>query len=97
MGFAGHRFTVRHCPGHTPEHVVFLSDGLAIVGDVLFRGAVGRTDFTYGDGLALLRGIKEILLSLPDETAVLCGHGPTTTIGRERRANPYVKQALQGG
>ncbi len=94
-GFAGHPFTVRHCPGHTPGHVVFLTEGLAVVGDVLFRGAVGRTDFPYGDGPALLTGIRDVLMPLPDETAVLCGHGPATTIGRERRGNPYVKRALE--
>ena len=94
VGFAGHTFMVRHCPGHTPGHVVFVAEGLAIVGDVLFRGAVGRTDFAYGDGPLLLRGIRDVLMPLPDETTVLCGHGPATTIGRERRANPFVKQAL---
>ncbi len=88
-------FTVSHCPGHTPGHVVFLSQmaRLAVVGDVLFRGTVGRTDFPYGDSAALLQGIRDVLLPLPDDTAVLCGHGPATTIGRERLNNPYIKRA----
>ncbi len=92
-------FTVRHCPGHTPGHVVFVAEEarLAVVGDVLFRGSVGRTDFPYGDGPALLQAIRDVLMPLPDDTVVLCGHGPATTIGRERRANRYVKQALEPG
>ena len=93
-----HAFTVSHCPGHTPGHMVFLSATarLAVVGDVLFRGSVGRTDFPYGDGPALLASLRDVLLPLPDETEVLCGHGPGTTIGRERRGNPFVRQALAG-
>ena len=85
-----HRFAVRTVPGHTPGHVVMLTDRLAIVGDVLFRGSVGRTDFPYGDGAQLIAGIREALLPLADATAVLCGHGPSTTIGAERRSNPFL-------
>lgn len=94
---ADHRFEVLHCPGHTPGHVVFVNAaaGVALVGDVLFQGSVGRTDFVpYGDTEALLRSIRDKLMTLPDETAFLCGHGPGSTIGAERASNPYVAEAL---
>jgi len=89
---AGIVFDVLHCPGHTPGHIVFASHarGLAIVGDVLFQGSVGRTDFPYGDHAALLRSIAEKLLPLGDAVSFLCGHGPGSTIGAERRGNPYL-------
>ncbi len=88
-----HPFLVRHCPGHTPGHIVFLSEAapLAIVGDVLFAGSVGRTDLPGGDQAALLRSIRDKLLPLPDDTAFLCGHGPGSTIGAERRSNPFLQ------
>jgi hydroxyacylglutathione hydrolase len=88
----GHAFEVRRCPGHTPGHVVFLhvAARIAVVGDVLFQGSVGRTDFAYGDQAALLGAIRDVLLPLPDDTAVLCGHGPMTMIGRERASNPFL-------
>ena len=90
---AGTRFTVRHCPGHTPGHVVFLDEagGFGIVGDVLFRNSVGRTDFEYGDADALLAAIKAKLMVLPDDFAFICGHGPPSTIGAERRHNPFIQ------
>ena len=89
-------FQVLHCPGHTPGHIVFLQAeaGFALVGDVLFRGSVGRTDFPYGDGGTLLRSIRDKLMPLDDRTAFLCGHGPGSTIGLERNSNPFVRQAL---
>ena len=93
----GHRFDVLHCPGHTPGHVVFVNHaaGLAVLGDVLFQGSVGRTDFVpYGDTEALLRSIRDKVMALPDGMAFLCGHGPGSTIGVERRGNPYVAEAL---
>jgi hydroxyacylglutathione hydrolase len=79
--------------GHTPGHVVFVNAAarLALVGDVLFRGSVGRTDFPYGDGEALLRSVREKLHPLGDEVSFLCGHGPGSTIGAERRSNPFVR------
>ncbi|GAJ30396.1 MBL fold metallo-hydrolase [Acidomonas methanolica] len=88
----GRRIRVAHLPGHAPGHVVFLSpeDRLAIVGDTLFAGTVGRTDFPYGDPQALLDGIRTVLLTLPDDTTVLPGHGMPTTIGRERQSNPFL-------
>ena len=90
--FGEQTLSVRHCPGHTPGHVVFHSAAarLVIVGDVLFKGSIGRTDFPRGDLDTLLRAIREQLLTLPDDTIVYPGHGPTTTIGAERRTNPYL-------
>jgi glyoxylase-like metal-dependent hydrolase (beta-lactamase superfamily II) len=94
---AGHAFAVLHCPGHTPGHVVFVNqaDKFAIVGDVLFRGSIGRTDFPYGDHAALLRSVKEKLFPLGDEVAFLCGHGPGSTIGLERKTNPFVGEGAR--
>jgi glyoxylase-like metal-dependent hydrolase (beta-lactamase superfamily II) len=90
-----HAFQVLHCPGHTPGHVVFANAALkfAVVGDVLFRGSVGRTDFPYGDTEALLRSVRDKLFPLGDDVAFLCGHGPGSTIGAERRGNPFVREA----
>ncbi|MFO1047677.1 MAG: MBL fold metallo-hydrolase [Geminicoccaceae bacterium] len=92
VDIGGHAFAVLHCPGHTPGHLVFHSaaDRFALVGDVLFRGSVGRTDFPYGDGPALLQSIREKLFPLGDEVSFLCGHGPGSTIALERRTNPFV-------
>jgi hydroxyacylglutathione hydrolase len=86
-------FAVLHCPGHTPGHLVFVNQDsrFAIVGDVLFAGSVGRTDFPYGDHAALIRSIKEKLLPLGDDLSFICGHGPGSTIGAERRTNPFVR------
>ncbi len=88
-----HVFDVLHCPGHTPGHIIFVERGvgLAILGDVLFQGSVGRTDFPYGDGQALIRAIKEKVLPLGDHVAFLCGHGPASTIGAERQSNPFLQ------
>jgi hydroxyacylglutathione hydrolase len=85
-------FGVLHCPGHSPGSVVLVSrdQPFALVGDVLFRGSVGRTDLAGGDHAALIRSIKEKLMRLPDEVAFICGHGPTSTIGEERRTNPFL-------
>jgi glyoxylase-like metal-dependent hydrolase (beta-lactamase superfamily II) len=87
-----HEFDVRHCPGHSPGSVVFLNQAqkFAIVGDVLFRGSIGRTDFPYGDHAALINAIRTKLLVLGDEWAFICGHGPGSTIGLERRTNPFI-------
>ena len=83
---------VRHCPGHTPGHVVFYNAEarLAIVGDVLFQGSIGRTDFPRGDHDALIRSIRGKLWPLGDDVAFIPGHGPMSTFGEERRSNPYV-------
>lgn len=85
-----HRFTVFHVPGHSPGSVCLYTDGVLIAGDVLFRGSVGRTDLTGGSLPQLLHGIRAKLLPLPDETRVLPGHGPETTIGHERHTNPFL-------
>jgi hydroxyacylglutathione hydrolase len=92
---AGIEFDVYHCPGHTPGHVVFVAPaaGVAVVGDVLFRGSVGRTDFPYGDHEALIRSIRQKLFPLGDHIAFLCGHGPGSTFGAERRSNPFVGES----
>jgi glyoxylase-like metal-dependent hydrolase (beta-lactamase superfamily II) len=95
LSLAGIELEVRHIPGHSPGHVVFVTRGLspAVVlgGDVLFRGSIGRYDFPGGDGEALLAGIREKLFTLPDDTVVYPGHGPTTTTGHEKRTNPYLR------
>jgi glyoxylase-like metal-dependent hydrolase (beta-lactamase superfamily II) len=88
-----HVFDVLHCPGHTPGHVVFVNHAakFAQVGDVLFQNSVGRTDFPYGDHAALIDAIKTKLLPLGDEYGFVCGHGPNSTIGAERRQNPFIQ------
>jgi len=87
-----HVFQVRHCPGHTPGHVVFHNAEMnrAFVGDVLFAGSVGRTDFPRSDPQALIRSIVTQLWPLGDATVFVPGHGPESTFGRERKSNPYV-------
>jgi glyoxylase-like metal-dependent hydrolase (beta-lactamase superfamily II) len=87
---------VLHCPGHTPGHVVYFSrpDRLAIVGDVLFQGSIGRTDFPGGDHDTLIRSIRERLFTLGDDVRFLPGHGPMSTFGAERRGNPFVADRL---
>lgn len=89
---AGHAFSVMHCPGHSPGSVVLYNSTqrFALVGDVLFRGSIGRTDFPYGDHEALIHAIKTKLLPLGDEVAFICGHGPASTIGAERASNPFI-------
>jgi hydroxyacylglutathione hydrolase len=90
---AGHRFSVLHCPGHSPGSVVYINEPhrVALVGDVLFRGSIGRTDFPYGDHDALISAIKTKLLPLGDDMAFICGHGPTSTFGDERQSNPFLR------
>lgn len=87
-----HVLHVRHCPGHTPGHVVFHSPEMqrAFVGDVLFAGSIGRTDFPQGDHATLIASITQRLWPMGDETVFIPGHGPESTFGRERRSNPYV-------
>jgi glyoxylase-like metal-dependent hydrolase (beta-lactamase superfamily II) len=91
---AGLELKVLAVPGHSAGHVVYLCQGgerpLAFVGDVIFAGSVGRTDFPDGDFDQLARGIREKLFTLPEETLLYSGHGSPTTVGRERRHNPYV-------
>ncbi len=88
-----HHFEVLHCPGHTPGSLVFVDKAarFALVGDVLFRGSVGRTDFPYGDHNALIAAIKTKLLPLDDDMSFTCGHGPGSTIGAEKAGNPFLR------
>lgn len=82
---------VEHIPGHAAGQVMFRLPGVALVGDCLFAGSVGRTDLPGGDFATLENSIRERIYALPDETVVVCGHGPDTTVGRERATNPYVR------
>lgn len=86
------RLAVLHCPGHTPGHVVFFSPAarLAVVGDVLFAGSIGRTDFPRGDHSALVGSIREKLWPLGDDVRFIPGHGPMSSLGVERSSNPFV-------
>lgn len=83
-------FEVRHAPGHSPGSVCLVGSGVAFSGDVLFAGSIGRTDLPGGDFETLIASIERELLPLPDDTIVYSGHGPETTIGRERRSNPFL-------
>jgi len=87
-----HTLSVRHCPGHTPGHVVFYSAEMnrAFVGDVLFAGSIGRTDFPQGNHQHLIDSITQRLWPMGDDTVFIPGHGPESTFGRERKTNPYV-------
>jgi len=81
---------VRHAPGHSPGSVCFVAPGVALGGDVLFAGSIGRTDLPGGDFETLIASIERELLPLPDDTIVYSGHGPETTIGQERQTNPFL-------
>jgi hydroxyacylglutathione hydrolase len=89
----GEEFAIYHCPGHSPGSLVYVSTKLrvAFVGDVLFQGSIGRTDFPYGDHDALISAIKTKLLPLGDEIGFVCGHGPSSDFGTERRTNPFLQ------
>lgn len=92
VSFGNVTLEVAHCPGHTPGHVVFFhpESKLAIVGDVLFQGSIGRTDFPRGDYDTLIRSIRERLWPMGNDVAFIPGHGPMSTFGQERLSNPYV-------
>jgi hydroxyacylglutathione hydrolase len=92
-------YAVRHIPGHSPGHVLFhVADaGLAFVGDIVFQGSIGRTDLPGGDYGQLIDGIRESLLTLPDDTQLYPGHGPPTTVGHERTTNPFLIPHYGGG
>lgn len=87
------KLKVLHIPGHTPGHIALYDEKSkkVIVGDILFRGSIGRSDFPRGDANQLITGIKKKLLTLPEETIVYPGHGPTTTIGNEKANNPFLR------
>ncbi len=84
---------VRHAPGHTKGSVVFLAPGALFAGDLLFEGSVGRTDLPGGSYRDLIASLARVILPLPDETIVYPGHGPATTVGRERLTNPFLREA----
>ncbi|MEJ2204709.1 MAG: MBL fold metallo-hydrolase [Gemmatimonadota bacterium] len=90
--FGSCAFEIRFAPGHAPGHVILVSedDGIALVGDVVFQGSIGRTDLPGGDFYALMRSIREQVLTLPDATVLYPGHGPSTTVGAERMGNPFL-------
>ena len=90
FSFGEHSFSVFHVPGHSPGSICLLSGGHLFVGDVLFAGSIGRTDLPGGDFDALIEGVREKLFRLPEDTIVHPGHGPDTTIGREKQMNPFV-------
>ena len=91
--FGNSQIEILHIPGHTPGHLVFYNtyNKFAIAGDVIFAGSIGRTDFPGGDYDTLISGIKTKLYTLPDDTVIYCGHGPETTVGKERETNPFVR------
>jgi hydroxyacylglutathione hydrolase len=87
---------VRHTPGHAPGHVILVGPGLAIVGDCVFAGSIGRTDLPGGDFQTLMASIREHILSLPDDTVLYSGHGPETTVEHERLTNPFLAPQFGG-
>jgi hydroxyacylglutathione hydrolase len=97
VGIANHAAQVIHTPGHTPGSIClhFAPDNLLLAGDTLFAGSIGRTDLPGGDSRKILRSIHDRLLTLPDDTRVIPGHGQTTTIGQERDANPFLQPSVR--
>ncbi|MFT6509641.1 MAG: glyoxylase-like metal-dependent hydrolase (beta-lactamase superfamily II) [Parvibaculaceae bacterium] len=94
----GHELRVRHCPGHTPGHVVFYNQDhkIAIVGDVIFQGSIGRTDFPRGNHQQLIDSIRDRLFVLGDDIAFVPGHGPMSSFEKERKTNPFVSDDALG-
>lgn len=92
LSLGTHEFEVRHTPGHSPGHVIltYQQGGAVFCGDLIFRGSVGRTDLPGGDMQTLLSSIQQEVLTLPDEAQLLVGHGPATSVGVERRTNPFL-------
>lgn len=99
LELAGLTFQVRHVPGHSPGHVVlYIEDaGVAFSGDVVFQGSVGRTDLPGGSFTQLIQGIRQQVLTLPQDTTLYPGHGPDTTVGHERTTNPFLVPQYGGG
>jgi glyoxylase-like metal-dependent hydrolase (beta-lactamase superfamily II) len=96
LDFGGVHLVARHTPGHTPGHCVFLTDGILISGDLIFQGSIGRTDFPGGSLDELMDSIRRIVLPLDDDIVIISGHGPETTVGIERRTNPFVLADARG-
>jgi hydroxyacylglutathione hydrolase len=96
FNFGGVRLQAKHTPGHTPGHCVFVTDGILISGDLIFQGSIGRTDFPGGSLEQLMDSIRRIVLPMEDEVVILSGHGPQTTVGDERRTNPFVLADAKG-
>jgi glyoxylase-like metal-dependent hydrolase (beta-lactamase superfamily II) len=92
LSLGTYEVTVLHTPGHSPGGVCFHTDGAVFTGDTLFAGSIGRTDFSGGDYRALLDGVRKKVFPLGDNTNVYPGHGPVTTVGRERQTNPFFTQ-----
>ena len=86
----------RHTPGHTPGHCVFLTNGVVFSGDLIFQGSIGRTDFPRGSLDDLMDSIRRVILPQDDDVVILSGHGPETTVGIERRTNPFVLADARG-
>ena len=94
---AGLSLVVDHTPGHTRGHVTFRTDGTLLAGDLVFAGSIGRVDLPGGSMEQMLASLAGRFLTLPDETVVLPGHGPRTTVGRERASNPFLVDLVAGG
>lgn len=92
LNLGSNQFKVLHAPGHTPGHVMFYNESESVLfcGDVIFQGSIGRTDLPGGDYDTLIHSINSRVMTLPDETVLLSGHGPQSTVGRERQFNPFV-------
>ena len=97
LAIAGLSIKIVHAPGHTRGSVIFMvNDKIAVTGDVLFAGSIGRTDLPTGSMTDMTKTLQEKIITLPDEIRVLPGHGPETTIARERKSNPYLKNLTVG-
>jgi hydroxyacylglutathione hydrolase len=98
LELAGIELEVRHVPGHAPGHVLFYNEEnkVAFVGDVVFQGSIGRTDLPGGNYQVLMTSIRDHVMTLPEETRLYSGHGPATTVGEERRFNPFIAPMYGG-
>jgi glyoxylase-like metal-dependent hydrolase (beta-lactamase superfamily II) len=98
LKLAGIELEVRHVPGHAPGHVLFYNaeNSVAFVGDVVFQGSIGRTDLPGGNYQVLMNSIRDHVMTLPEDTSLYSGHGPVTTVGEERRFNPFIAPMYGG-
>jgi glyoxylase-like metal-dependent hydrolase (beta-lactamase superfamily II) len=94
LSIGEHEFEVRHCPGHAPGHVIFINHAnkIILMGDVLFRNSIGRTDLPGGNHQSLLESIAQKIMTLDDDYQFVCGHSEPSTIGAERNTNPFLQQ-----